>query len=106
MYLDNFEDLDILDIATAPGSCLVLVAELLEALLLTNESRVLTELTNQSPALTWPSFTFTISSSTRLPRARPTSATSKSWSSGWTSSTLYEIMRVYSIHFSLVLLTL
>ena len=51
-YLDNFEDLDILDVAAAPGSRLVLVAKLLEALLLTNQRRVLTKLTNQSPTLT------------------------------------------------------
>ena len=47
-YLDNFEHLNILDIAAAPGPRLVLVAQLLEALLLTNERLVLSELTNQS----------------------------------------------------------
>ena len=33
-YLDNFEHLDVLDVAAAPGARLVLVAQLLEALLL------------------------------------------------------------------------
>ena len=50
-HLDNFEDLDILHIAAAPGTRLVLVTQLLEALLLTNERLVLYLLTNQRPVL-------------------------------------------------------